>query len=105
MKPDDEKQSEWLRQDFLDLVSKFGDLEQRMQSEVAEYKKTVNNALGLLYKEFLDFADKDVKERRARQKRQDIKDAVIGCIGLLTLIAVCSMIAALLYLLTQRLWV
>ena len=93
---------DWLRQDFLDLVSKFGDFERQVQSEITEYRKTVNNAIGLLAKEFFDFTTNDLKERKARQKRQDIKDAVIILFVLLTLLIGCSIIALLVYFLTQR---
>ena len=87
-----------LREDFLELVKKFGLLEDQLRVEIAEYRKTVNTALGLLSKELLDFIDRDVVERKARQKRQDIKDIAIGCIGILTLVIGCSIISLLILL-------
>jgi hypothetical protein len=107
MPPNDDK--DWLRQDFLDLVSKFGELERRLSSEIVEYKKTVNNAIGLLSKELFEFQSKretdrlhDEQERKSRQKRADIKDAVIVLFLLLTILSACSIIVLLVYLLTQR---
>ena len=112
MKNDDDDHS-WLRQDFLDLVAKFGEFERQVQGEITEYRKTVNNAIGLLSRELLDFIgryekeqkefiEKELSERKARQKRQDIKDALIVLFLFLTLVIGCSIIAALVYFLTQR---
>lgn len=100
---------DWLRQDFLDLVSKFGELERRLSAEIAEYKKTVNTAIGMLSQESFEFQARrnqdraeDTAERKARQRRQDIKDVIIALIGLLTLFILCSIIALLVYLVTQK---
>lgn len=109
MPPPNDDKSDWLRQDFLDLVAKFGQLEQRWSSELVEYRKTVNTAITLLSQEQFEVQAKyetnrlaDEQERRSRQKRADIKDAVIVLFLLLTLLIGCSMISTVIYLLTQR---
>lgn len=89
-----------LRQDFLDLVRRYGELEAQLRTEIAEYRKTVNTALGLLSKELLEFIDRDVAERRARQRRQDYKDLALGSIGCLVVAFGCILIG----LLVWRIW-
>lgn len=109
--PNDDK--DWIRQDFLDLVEKFGEFERQVQGEITEYRKTVNNAIGLLSRELLDFIgryekeqkefiEKEQSERKARQKRQDIKDVILILLVLLTLLIGCSIIGLLIYFLTQK---
>ena len=107
--PPNDDQHDWLRQDFLDLVAKFGELERRLSAEIVEYKKTVNTAIGLLSQELFEFQSRretdrlhDEQERKTRQRRTDIKDVIIALIGILTLVIGCSIIVLLVYLLTQR---
>lgn len=82
-----------------EVAEQFKTFREQLESEVREYKRTVNSAISLLSSELIEFQTTERKERKERQKRSDIKDGVVvvasGClllvglvlIGLLTWIA------------------
>jgi len=86
-----------MRESVLQAVKDVFDQFNALRQEVTEYRRTVNNAIGLLSKEILDFTTHDIAERKKRQKRQDYKDLALGCFLLLTILSACSIIAALGY--------
>lgn len=96
---------EEFRQQFYAYVKETADqwraTQEQIQAEIVEHKKTINNAVSLLAKEFFDFQTKDIAERKLRQKRADIKDVCIAAIGCLAVLSACGVMAVLLYLLYQ----
>jgi hypothetical protein len=86
-----------LRADFLELMRKFHELEERIDKSIAEYRQTVNRTLILLSEDI----DRNRQLRLKRQKWQDYKDVAIGCLILLTLLTGCSIIGTLIYLITS----
>lgn len=78
-----------------EVYERMRSFEERIESIVSEYRKTVNSAISLLSKEFIEFQQTQQEERTRRQKRNDIKDMVIAGIGCLVFVSICVVIGVL----------
>lgn len=108
---DDSKYSSMLRA-FGDLVKDFQEFRSQISTEINEYKKTVNSALGILGQESVKFQsdtlkrlEADATQREQRQKHADRKDIAVlggvGCLIVLNVLAVCVLIGTIIYLVVR----
>lgn len=81
------------------VVEKLALSEERTSTEIREYKRTVNSAIGALSKELLDFQDKDSKDRSIHRKINYVKDGLVIGVSCFVIVVGCGVIATLIGLL------
>lgn len=76
----------------------------QIESEIREYKRTVNTAITMLSEELIRFQNTERTERRERQRKTDIKDwAILGFSGCLLLVLVgVAVLLLMVYLALER---
>lgn len=90
-------------EDLKQVYARIQAFEEKIESIIIEYRKTVNSAISLLSKEFIEFQQTQQEERTKRQKRNDIKDIIIAAIGCLVFISTCVVISVLIAF-VYRVW-